>query len=49
MAGALATAALIDFGMQAVVGAYSIAVGSETFYDLTGSLAFIVVALTSFR
>lgn len=42
-------AAALDFGLQAAVGAYSIAEKTERYFDLTGSLTFVLLALATYR
>ena len=41
-------AAAVDFGVQALVGGISIAMASEHYYDITGSLTFVLIALLTF-
>eukprot|EP00051_Salpingoeca_urceolata_P005642 m.75319 g.75319 ORF g.75319 m.75319 type:complete len:254 (+) comp14476_c1_seq2:412-1173(+) len=48
MGSSLTTPAVLDFGIQAVVGVVAIAMQTEKFYDLTGSGTFVALAIKGF-
>merc|ERR1712048_1272792 len=47
--GAMMTLAAVDFGVQWVVWAFSAYFTTERFYDLTGSLTFLMVTYLSLK